>query len=141
MPDSQEGFPRWMLVAGVVSILLVVGRCPRDSADTELSRTTREAVKMAHDAQSDDQSAVLWTGRFRLLGLIMGVSVPIVVAYLIWRSSTRSEIDAVEIIAEAERYALMDRTLQPAPNLPPDSSQPVPGTGPTDTASSNMPST
>ncbi len=95
----------FMAVAGFVGFLLVQG-CLNNNPNTELAKTTREAVQMAHEAQSDGRSAVLWAGRYRMLSLIIGVSVPLVVVYLIWRSSSNSPIDAMEVIEYAETHML-----------------------------------
>lgn len=118
MPENNEGFPWWLFfVAGMILVLVFVG-CPGESSNTELARTAREAVELAHDAQMDDRSAVLWSGRFDLLALILGVSTPIVVAYLIWRSTCNGEIDPTAVIECAEQHALPDSTLPPNPSLP-----------------------
>lgn len=120
MPQADEGFPWWLLLIGVIVVLMFVDSCPDQSADTELARTAHEAVQLARESQSDDRSAVLWTGRFRLLAQVIGVSVPLVVAYLIWRSSCKSEIDAAEIIETAEQYALPNINPHRPPDLPAD---------------------
>ena len=139
MHESNEGSPWWMLVVGVIVVLLFVGTCPHDSADTELARTAHEAVKLARETKADDRSAILWSGRFRLLSLVIGICVPIVVVLLIFRHTNKSEIDAAEIIECAERYALPSPTTRSTPNLPPTSAQPVAGTDPNDDSSPGTP--
>jgi hypothetical protein len=103
--------------AGVLVTLALVG-CPRDGPNSELARTAREAVELAHDAQADDRSAVLWAGRFRVLAVVLGIGIPLVVAAYIWRSSAKGEIDPAEVIERVEQYAL-DRARPPQePMLP-----------------------
>jgi hypothetical protein len=75
---------------------------------------------MAHEAQKSDRSAVLWAGRFRLIGVIIGVTVPLVIAYLLWRSSNTGEPDAAEIIHAAQQYLSDD-----GPHALPGSSAPA----------------
>jgi hypothetical protein len=114
------------LVIGAVVVLgaaVVFSACrPRDP-NLELARTARTAVEMARDAQVADRSAVLWSGRLRLLAVAVGVSVPLVVALLIWRTSTQREVDAAEAIEAAEQYLL------PGPIAPPHEALPSKPTG------------
>lgn len=117
MNDHPTTFGLVCFVAGVVVTLAFVG-CPRDGPNADLARTAREAVELAHDAQTDDVSAVLWAGRFRVLAVILGVSTPILVAAYIWKSSAKGEIDPAEVIEQVEHYAL-DRARPPQePALP-----------------------
>jgi hypothetical protein len=117
MNDHPAIFGIVCFAAGVLVTLAFAG-CPRDGPNTELARTAREAVELAHDAQADDRSAVLWAGRFRVLAVILGVSAPILVAAYIWKSSAKGEIDPAEVIEQVEQYAL-DRAGPPQePALP-----------------------
>ncbi len=94
------------LIAGSFVLLFLV--CRPTDPNAELARTAREAVQLARDTASNDASAVLWTGRFRLLAIVIGVSVPLVVVLLIWRTSAHSELDPTEIVEAAELLALPD---------------------------------
>jgi hypothetical protein len=80
-----------ILGVGVVAAAIIGARMftarTDSSPNAELVRTAREAVELAHASQQDNRSAVLWAGRFRLVGLVIGVSVPLIMVYLIWRSS------------------------------------------------------
>ena len=60
---------------------------------------------------------VLWSDRFRMLAVVLGVSVPMVVAYLLWRASAEREIEATEIIEAVEKYVL-DEKVDALPRLP-----------------------
>ncbi len=93
----------WLLVLAVVIVWLFLSGSS-ESPDTELARTTREAVQLAHEAQTDSQAATLWTGRFRLLSLIIGVTTPLTIAYFIWSSSSKSHIDTLEVIDFVENH-------------------------------------
>jgi hypothetical protein len=97
--------------------------CRPIDPSVELARTTREAVEFARDAQSGTLAAVLWTGRFRLLAIALGVSGPMIVVLLLWRWSARSEIEAVEVFQIMEQHGLPHAA---PPALPPatDAGQP-----------------
>ncbi len=81
--------PDFRLVAAAViaGMFLLILLCRPSDPNTELARTTREAVELAQGAQSGTESTALWAGRFRLLAVVAGVSVPLIMVYLIWRSS------------------------------------------------------
>ena len=112
----------WIIVAAgvVVATMLLLSSDP--DPNTELARTAREAVAMAHDAQSDNRSAVLWSERFRLLAIVAGVSVPLVIVYLIWRSSSTGELDIAEVIQAMDKHALPGPGPLAEPGLPTNSS-------------------
>ena len=112
------------LIAGTLLLLLLV--CRPTDPDTELARTAREAVQLAREAGSSDESAVLWTGRFRLVAIVVGVSVPLVVALLIWRASAHSDLDPTEIIEAAERFALPGQAPASQEHLATRSQDPLP---------------
>ncbi len=67
------------LIFGAIMVLaaaVVLSTCRPSDPNTELAQTARKAVELARDAQLADRSAVLWSGRFRLLATALGVSVP-----------------------------------------------------------------
>jgi hypothetical protein len=110
MSDFDDSPSWWLfLVAGAI-LTFVITSCPRDRPNTDLARTAREAVELAQDAQADNQSAVLWSGRLRLLALVIGVSVPLLVVYLLWRTASQGEVSAAEVLECVDRYALPDGT-------------------------------
>jgi len=113
----------WLIILAV-AIVALSGFClPAPSPSGELAHATREAVELARETVSRNGSAVWWSGVFRLLAIVAGVSVPLVVTYLIWRSSARGEIDAAEIIETIERYELPPPTDRRTVN-PPESATP-----------------
>jgi len=115
MPERSLLGAWWLYVVAGVIVGLMIGSCPGTGTDADLARTARDAVELAREAQDRDQSAVLWTGRFRLVALIIGVTVPLIIAYLLWRASHTGEPDAAEIIHAAEKY-LSDDTRYTLPD-------------------------
>jgi len=111
-----------IVVAGVVAAAILGARMLTARTDStpnaELVRTAREAVELAHASQQDNRSAVLWSGRFRLVALVTGVSVPLIMVYLIWRSSGQSDLHPAEIIECVEQYVLPAMKDPPGPALP-----------------------
>ena len=93
-------------VVGVFVAVLLINRL-ECGTDPDLARTARESVQLARDAQKRDTSAVLWSGRLRLLALAIGVSAPLIVAYLIHRAVARGAPDSPDVLAEAERLRLL----------------------------------
>jgi len=111
-----------ILIVGLVAaaIVGVQGLLARTDAgpNVELVRTAREAVELAHDAQQDNRSAVLWAGRFRVVGLVIGVSVPLLIAAWIWRSSGQCDLHPAEILECVEQHVLPVIKDPPDPALP-----------------------
>ncbi len=102
-----------VLIAGTALLFLV---CVPTNPNTELALATREAIQLARDAGSSAESAALWSGRFRLLAVAGGVTIPLVIACLIWRSSAQSDLDPAEVIDLVERLQPPDeggRLLEP----------------------------
>ena len=104
----QSGILNCLVVGAlmVLGVVVLFSACRPSDPNVELAITARTAVEMARDAQAADRSAVLWSGRFRLLAIALGVSVPLIVALLIWRTSTQREVEAAEALEAAERYLL-----------------------------------
>ena len=73
----------------------------------ELARATREALRMAREARRDAEDARRASSALRVLSLVVGVSVPLVVAYLIFRLKARAEPGAEEILAALEKEGLL----------------------------------
>ena len=112
-----------VLIAGAGLLFLV---CFPTNPHTELALATREAIQLARDAGSSAESAALWSGRFRLLAVAGGVTIPLVIAYLIWRSSAQSDLDPAEVIDLVERLELSDRSSQPPQPLVANSNEALP---------------
>lgn len=98
----------WLVAALVLAGAVVswVGFCRPIDPNAELAKTTREAVGLARDAQSSVESAALWRGRFTLLAVALGVSVPLIAAVYIWRWSAGGPLDAAELLDGIERHVL-----------------------------------
>ncbi len=111
--------PNPLVIALVVvsGVVLLFTLCRPIDPNVELARTAREAVEMAREADSSMTAAVLWSGRFRLLAIVLGVSVPLVVVYLIWRSSTAAEPDAIDIFEQLELLEVSKLDSLPAPGI------------------------
>ncbi|MFQ5492229.1 MAG: hypothetical protein ACE5GE_16055 [Phycisphaerae bacterium] len=113
-----------VIAAGIVLLSLL---CRPADPNTELAKTAREAVEMARDSESAVTSAVLWTDRFRLLAIVIGMSVPVVVVYLISRSSSQAEPDTTEILQQLEQLGVSSldtlRSTIPAPKQLPSTEE------------------
>ena len=124
---KQSGIPKHRVVGAITvfGAVLFTACCPSDP-NVELAIAARTAVEMARDAQAADRSAVLWSGRFRLLAIALGVSVPLIVALLIWRTSAQREVDAAEALEAAEQYLLPGPIAPPRRQLPSKPSEALP---------------
>jgi len=118
LPEHRR-FPLWLIVLVSAALALVLLLCRDPGPNAELVRMAGEAVSLAHEAQLDNRSAILWAGRFRLLAIAIGVSVPLVIVYLIWRSARTDAVDASEVADAVERYALPLPQSRPEATLPP----------------------
>ncbi len=133
MPNNESSTLRLgAFLAGVVVLLFLVCR-PADPS-TELALATREAIQLARDTGSSGESAVLWTGRFRLLAVAGGVAVPLLIAFWIWRASAEGEIDPAEVIDLVESLRLPDPGSQARQPLASSPKEALPSQ-PTDTPS------
>ena len=119
MNPSDSPSPLVIALVLVGGLFLLFTVCAPTNPNTELARTAREAVEMAREADSSMTAAVLWSGRFRLLAIVLGVSVPMVVVYLIWRSSTAAEPDAIDIFEQLELLEVSKLDSLPAPDPSP----------------------
>ena len=116
MPRGQSVEQRmkrwWRPAAAIAAILLSLSllvyllRPPDPNA--EMAETAREAVQMARDAREDAESARRRGYTVRVVALVVGVSVPLMVAYLIYRSSERSEPGLEDVLEVMEEEGLLD---------------------------------
>lgn len=65
----------------------------------ELAEAIRDSVQMVSEAREDASAYAVWSGRWRLLAIAIGVSAPLVVAYLVFRSAARKDPDETEVAA------------------------------------------
>lgn len=109
--------PRAILCIIIVAVVIIVfsSLCsPAPTPSAHLARATREAVGLARDAVARQSSFDV----LRLLAIVVGVCIPLIVAYLIWRSSATSEIDATEILDAIERFELPSAPERTIADLP-----------------------
>jgi hypothetical protein len=69
--------------------------------------TAHNAVELARDVAAQNSSATLWTGLLRLVGLVLGISIPLVIAYLLWRDTCKSDPATSEVLADAAERGLL----------------------------------
>jgi hypothetical protein len=98
------------LMLGVVPAVFDQIRPPR--TDVELARTARAAVELAREASQQGASRrgdSTWQ-----LTLVLGTSVPLVIAYMIWRAADRHDPGSVELLAVATKHGFLQ--LPESPN-------------------------
>jgi len=89
-------------VAALLALWLLVAILSFRPPDAELARTVREALRMAHGAYRDADAARRGSSAFRLIAMVIGMTAPLIVAYLIYRLHLGSEprppgmLDAME---------------------------------------------
>ena len=96
------------LLGSVVLLWMLGGIFRARGADAELAKTAREAVKMAEGARREAEITRKASSVFRVVALVVGISVPLVVAYLIYRLQTKEEPDVGEIIDVLGRERLVE---------------------------------
>ena len=118
MEEQHSPSTLTIMVGVIAAVILLSLLCRPSDPSAELARTTREAVELARDADTGLRSAVLWNSRLRLLAIVLGVSIPLVVAYLIWRASAQGEIEVTEILDATEGLSLPGPREAPPESLP-----------------------
>ena len=92
------------VVAGVFILWLVWPSVPEappaPTYPPELAEAVRQSVEMVREAREETSAFVAWSGRWRLLALVIGVAAPLAAAYLIFRAATRSDPEETEIVAK-----------------------------------------
>ena len=86
--------------------------------NAELARTTREALRMARQAGEDAEHARRTAGALRLAALAVGVAVPLLTVYLIFRLQARQETSVEEVLRVLEREGLLGDGLDVRKALP-----------------------
>ena len=101
--DRRTTVLLWVGLAVAALLMLAWPSSPRviEGPDypPELAEAVRDSVEMIRDAREDAQSYTVWSGRWRMLAIVIGVSVPVVVAYLLFRSATKTDPDEIEVVA------------------------------------------
>ena len=90
--------------------------------NSELMRTTREAIESAREAREDAEITRRTSSALRVLALVAGVLTPLVVVYLVYRLHARSEVGAEDLLDVMRR----EKLLQPTHG---NQRQRLPGTG------------
>ena len=91
-------------LAAVIGLLVVfglVGTC--NSANDELARTARVAVENSREAMRQNDAAYIWPGRLRILGIALGVTVPVAAAVILAHLAFRHRPEELEVLAEVRR--------------------------------------
>ena len=105
--DGLQG--RWPLIVGVVVLTLVAmglaGHCsPRPTINQELARSVRIAVEAADDARRNNDAAYLSPARFRLVVIVVGVTVPIAAAVVLVYLVIRRRPGDLEVEIALQEY-------------------------------------
>ena len=111
MKEDRERAVKYVLLGlcgSVIVLWMLAGIFSARDPNVELARTARETVKMAEDARKEAEITRRASSAFRSVALVVGVSVPLVVAYLIYRLQVKEEPGAGEIIDVLERERLVE---------------------------------
>ena len=101
MKEDRERAVKYLvlgLCGSVLVIWMLAGIFSARDPNVELVKTAREAVKMAEGARREAEITRKASSVFRVVALVLGISVPLVVAYLIYRLQVKEEPGAGEII-------------------------------------------
>lgn len=102
-----------VLAAGLAVIFLLIMICGLVALIESMSPsavaidTAHSAVELARDVAEQSSTALLWAGRWRLLAIVLGISEPLVIAYLIWRGTGKLEPAASDMLAEVADRGLL----------------------------------
>ena len=96
------------LLAGLFSLWFIARLLRVGEPNAELARTTREVVEAALSAQESASRAHVAASVFRLVAVVVGVVGPLVAAYLIYRTRSKEELTAADILDVLERERLID---------------------------------
>ena len=110
------------IVLGVVGSLLALWALSSifraGDPNVELARTTREAMQIAEDAHRSAQAVGRTSSIVRILALVVGVTVPLIVALLVYVLQQRSEPRPEEVLRLLEKENLLDLTQNSPRKLP-----------------------
>ena len=78
------------------------------SPDAQIAETARRAMEMAEEARADAEAARRASSGIRILALVVGVSAPLAVVYLIYRLREKSDPSLAEVVDALHREGLID---------------------------------
>jgi hypothetical protein len=102
---------------GVATLWMLSSIFHAGDPDAELLRTTREAIRIAREADSDRRRSENLAAVVRIVGLLAVVWAPLVLAYLVYRSGSREEITLAEALEVLEKENLLPEDFE-HPSLP-----------------------
>ena len=121
MREDRERPVKYVLLGlcGSVLAMWVLGGIFRTrDPNVELAKTASRAVKMAEGARREAEITRKASSVFRSVALVVGISVPLIVAYLIYRLQVKEEPGAGEIIDVLGRERLVEMPEAEMAKLP-----------------------
>ena len=101
MKEDRERAVKYVLLGlcgSVLALWLFAGVFRARDPNVELAKTARKAVRMAEGARREADITRKASSVFRVVALVVGIGVPLVVAYLIYRLQVKEYLGAGEII-------------------------------------------
>ncbi len=103
---------KWMLVGffGCVLIVWIMSAVlkPRD-VNVDIARAAERATRAAEAMRRDMEARRSMSSGIRIMGLVVGVTVPMIVAYLIYRHREGREPGVHEVLQVMKRAKLIER--------------------------------
>ena len=110
------------LIVGVVGSLAALWTLSyifrAGDVNSELMRTTREAIESAREAREDAEITRKTSSALRVIALAAGVMAPLVVVYLVYRLHARSESGAEDLLDVLKAENLLPSTRDHHQQLP-----------------------
>ena len=109
MKEDRERAVKYVLLGlcgSVIVLWMLAGIFSARDPNVELARTAREAVEMAEGARREAEITRKASSVFRVMALVVGISVPLVVAYLIYRLQSKEEPGVGQIIGVLGREVM-----------------------------------
>ena len=98
--DEREAVTNLILgVLGFLFVLWILGAIfgGRDP-NVQLAETATRAVKMAENAREEAERTRKTSSALKIVAVVVGVTAPLAVAYLIYRLHWKSEVSAEEVV-------------------------------------------
>ena len=121
---KKEPMCRVLIIAvlAVGALLLLAWLLRPASPDAALAGVARDAMDLAREAHRDAESARRTGTVIRFVALVVGVAVPLVAVYLIYRLQVREQSSPEELLQVLNGHDLIDWDLErkelPAPEDP-----------------------